>query len=127
MDILTGNRRLRRCISLALSCVACGVIAALCTAGPVAAQNQETPKQETPKKDLLPEAPGKAVVAKKCAQCHDASRFALQRHTEDEWDQVITQMQSNGLSMTDEEYDIVLKYLSQNLGPTSAPRNDGHN
>jgi competence protein ComEA len=82
-------------------------------------------QQEAPK-DLLPDADGKAMVIKKCTQCHDATRFTALRHNEDEWDQVITRMQSNGLSMTDEEYGIVLNYLSKNLGASSAPRNDGH-
>jgi cytochrome c5 len=86
---------------------------------PVAAQ-QDVPK------DLLPDADGKAMVVKKCTQCHDATRFAALRHNEDEWDQIITRMQSNGLSVTDEEYGIVLNYLSKNLGASSAPRNDGH-
>jgi Fe-S-cluster-containing hydrogenase component 2 len=121
MDILIGNRRFLRSVSIALTCAACAIFATVCTLGSVAAQ-----KQDTQKKDLLPEAPGKALVAQKCTQCHDAARFALQRHTEDEWDQVITQMQSNGMSLTDEEYDIVLNYLSKNLAPSSAPRNDGH-
>jgi Fe-S-cluster-containing hydrogenase component 2 len=121
MGILTGKRRFHRCGSIALTCAACVIFATVCTLGSVAAQ-----KQDTQKKDLLPEAPGKAMVAQKCTQCHDAARFALQRHTEDDWDQVITKMESNGMSLTDEEYDIVLSYLSKNLAPSSAPRSDGH-
>jgi len=70
-------------------------------------------------KDLLPDAPGKDIVVRKCTQCHDASQFALQRKSGDNWDQVITQMTSNGLTLTDEEYGIVLDYLTKNLGPTS--------
>jgi competence protein ComEA len=72
----------------------------------------------TAPKDLLPNAPGKETVVRKCTQCHDASEFALQRKSGDDWDQVITQMTSNGLSLTDEEYAIVLGYLTKNLGPT---------
>jgi cytochrome c5 len=121
MGSLIGNHRFLRSVSIVLTCAACPILATVCRLGSVAAQ-----KQDTQKKDLLPEAPGKALVAQKCTQCHDAARFALQRHTEDEWDQVITQMQSNGMSLTDEEYDIVLNYLSKNLAPSSAPRNDGH-
>lgn len=70
-------------------------------------------------KDLLPDAPGKDIVVRKCTQCHDASQFALQRKSGDDWDQMITQMTSNGLTLTDEEYGIVLDYLTKNLGPTS--------
>ena len=48
-----------------------------------------------------------------------ASQFALQRKSGDDWDQVITQMTSNGLTLTDEEYGMILDYLTKNLGPTS--------
>jgi cytochrome c5 len=89
------------------------------------ARSTAVAQQEAPK-DLLPDADGKVMVVKKCTQCHEATRFAAHRHSEDEWDQIITRMQSNGLSMTDEEYGIVLSYLSKNLGTSSAPRNDGH-
>ncbi len=121
MRISAGRRRFLRRISAALISAACILLAVLLTLGSAAAQ------QDAQKKDLLPEAPGKVLVAQKCTQCHDAARFAVQRHTEDEWDQVITQMQSNGLSLTDEEYGVVLGYLSKNLAPASAPRNDDHN
>ena len=119
---LFKNRRFIRSTSFTLTCAACGILAAVLAVGPASVAQQEKPK-----KDLLPEGPGKAMVVKKCTQCHDAERFALLRHTEDEWDQVITQMQSNGLSMTDEEYGAVLNYLSKNLASTSAPRKDDHN
>jgi competence protein ComEA len=119
---LFKNRRFIRSTSFTLTCAACGIFATVLALGSASAAQQEKPK-----KDLLPEGPGKAMVVKKCTQCHDAERFSLLRHTEDEWDQVITQMQSNGLSMTDEEYGAVLNYLSKNLAPTSAPRKDDHN
>ena len=72
----------------------------------------------TAPKDLLPDAPGKALVVRKCTQCHDASQFSLQKKSGDDWEQVITQMTSNGLTLTDDEYSIVLDYLTKNLGPT---------
>jgi hypothetical protein len=119
---LFENRRFIRSTSLMLTCAVCGIFATVFTLGSASAAQQEKPK-----KDLLPEGPGKALVVKTCTQCHDAARFALLRHTEDEWDQVITQMQSNGMSLADEDYGAVLNYLSKNLAPTSAPRNDAHN
>jgi hypothetical protein len=115
------QRSFRRYISIALLCLSTGILTVAGTPTSVGAAEQGQPN-----KDLLPDAPGKAVVSQKCTQCHDAARFALRRRSEDEWDQVITQMQSNGLSLTDEEYSTVLNYLSKNLGPTASPRNDDH-
>ena len=121
MRTFLQQRSFPRYISIVLLCLLTGVLTVAGRLTSVGAAEQEQPK-----KDLLPDAPGKAVVSQKCTQCHDAARFALRRRSEDEWDQVITQMQSNGLSLTDEEYDIVLSYLSKNLGPTAAPRNNDH-
>jgi competence protein ComEA len=74
-------------------------------------------------KDPLPDAPGKDLVLQKCTQCHDESRFAVLRRSADDWDQVLTQMTTNGLTVTDEEYSIILNYLSKNLGPAPAKVN----
>jgi competence protein ComEA len=66
---------------------------------------------------MLPDAPGKQVVVAKCTQCHGQEMFALARKTPDDWDQTITKMTTNGLVITDEEYDVIMDYLTKNLGP----------
>jgi competence protein ComEA len=65
---------------------------------------------------MLPDGPGKQVVVAKCTQCHGQEMFALSRKTDD-WDAVITKMTSNGLVITDDEYAVVMDYLTKNLGP----------
>jgi competence ComEA-like helix-hairpin-helix protein len=74
-------------------------------------------------KDPLPDAPGKDLVLQKCTQCHDESRFAVLHQSGDDWDQVLTQMTTNGLTVTDEEYATILNYLAKNLGPLPAKVN----
>lgn len=66
---------------------------------------------------MLPDGPGKQVVVAKCTQCHGQEMFALSRKTPDDWDQTITKMTSNGLVITDEEYEVIMDYLTKNLGP----------
>ena len=95
------------CLFLAL-CTACMLVPRPMRAADTADQNA-----------LLPDAAGKDTVVKKCTQCHDASQFAMQRKSGDDWSQVITQMNANGLTLTDEEEGIVLDYLTKNLGPNS--------
>ncbi len=106
--------------SVALSLAAAGAFAVALSLAPAVRA------QDAPKKDLLPDGPGKAITQQKCTQCHDAARFALLHHTQDEWDQVITQMQGYGLAVTDEEYGQVLDYLTKSFGQSGAPRNDDH-
>ncbi|GGD65514.1 c-type cytochrome [Croceicoccus mobilis] len=64
----------------------------------------------------LPEAPGKDVTMAVCTQCHGIDLFAQPR-TPDEWSQVVTFMIGNGMSVSDDEYRIILDYLSTNLAP----------
>lgn len=66
---------------------------------------------------MLPDGPGKQAVVAKCTQCHGPEMFALSRKTPDDWDAVITKMTSNGLVITDAEYDAIMNYLTTNFGP----------
>jgi competence protein ComEA len=68
----------------------------------------------------LPDGPGKNLVLTKCTQCHGPDQFAAIRQSANDWDQTISKMQSKGLTLSDDDYDIVLKYLSTNLGPAEA-------
>jgi competence protein ComEA len=72
---------------------------------------------------MLPDGPGKQVVVAKCTQCHGQEIFALARKTPDDWDQTLTKMTTNGLVVTDEEYNIIMTYLTTNLGPLPAKIN----
>ena len=71
--------------------------------------------------DDLPDAPNKALVVKKCTQCHSVAVWASQRRTQKSWDETIAKMQDKGLVVTDDEYDKILTYLSTNLAPPPAP------
>ncbi|MDE2486070.1 MAG: hypothetical protein KGO51_01615 [Alphaproteobacteria bacterium] len=70
--------------------------------------------------DPLPDAPGKDVVERVCTACHDVSQFASARLTPQGWDDVISQMQSLGASMSADDQSAIAAYLSKNLG-ASAP------
>jgi competence protein ComEA len=79
--------------------------------------------QSAPPPSLLPDGQGKQVIVAKCTQCHGPEMFALSRKTADDWDAVITKMTSNGLVITDEEYAVIMDYLTKNLGPLPAKIN----
>lgn len=77
----------------------------------------QAPDQSAAAPPMLPDAPGKSIVVAKCTQCHGAEMFAFSHKTADDWDQTITKMTSNGLVITDQEYDVIMDYLTKNLGP----------
>jgi len=65
----------------------------------------------------LPDGAGKPVVLRICTGCHGAEMFASYRKGKDEWDQTITTMTEKGLAISDDDYAVVLQYLSTSLGP----------
>jgi competence protein ComEA len=72
----------------------------------------------------LPDGPGKDVTVKACAPCHEARRAASVRLTREGWAAVIENMQKRGAKIPDEEFPIVLDYLSTHfLGEALQPLN----
>jgi len=65
----------------------------------------------------LPDGEGKMVTARVCGKCHTVEKFATERKTKDEWDEIINKMSDEeGLEITEPEYDTVIAYLSKYLG-----------
>jgi competence protein ComEA len=72
----------------------------------------------------LPDGPGKDVTVKACAPCHEARRAASVRLTRDGWAAVIDGMRKRGAPVSDEDFPVVLDYLSTHfLGEAAQPLN----
>ncbi|MFC3443728.1 c-type cytochrome [Sphingobium rhizovicinum] len=72
----------------------------------------------------LPDAPGKAQVMESCMQCHGADVILARPRSPDEWSQTVSQMIGYGATLTDDQYQTIVAYLSGNLTPpgdASAP------
>jgi hypothetical protein len=66
----------------------------------------------------LPDGPGKELTARLCGQCHGIEKFASDRRTKADWDEIINKMADDeGLEITQPEYEVVIAYLSKYLGP----------
>ena len=66
--------------------------------------------------DGIPDGEGKDVVLKVCTPCHGVSEFSDRRLTPKEWDDKVDQMAARGARASDEEFDIIVKYLSKYFG-----------
>jgi cytochrome c553 len=66
----------------------------------------------------LPEGPGRAATVAACTQCHGIDLFAQPR-SPDEWSQVVTLMIGNGMAISDDEYRLIMDYLSTSLAPAA--------
>lgn len=69
----------------------------------------------------LPNAPGKEQVTESCMQCHGVDLILARPRSPDEWSQVVSQMIGYGATMTDDQYNMVVTYLSKNLSGSVAP------
>jgi|SRR6185437_11737311 mono/diheme cytochrome c family protein len=68
----------------------------------------------------LPPGDGRDVVQSACTACHGIDVIVSQRHTPDEWRDVVSEMVGNGASLTDDQFAAVVKYLSTTLAPQSS-------
>ena len=69
--------------------------------------------------DPLPEGEGKKVVQKLCNECHGPENYVKRRLDKEGWEKVISDMIEKGAAGTDQEFDIVVAYLTKNFGKPS--------
>jgi competence ComEA-like helix-hairpin-helix protein len=62
--------------------------------------------------NVLPDAPGRDITVRLCANCHAAETVASVRHTPEGWRDVIAKMVAAGAEGTEQELETVLQYLS---------------
>jgi competence protein ComEA len=99
-----------------------GVIAGLMAA--LIASFHSLSAQTTPNKadsESLPDAPGKAVIIRACLPCHNVKVTTAKRATgsAEEWTQVVDKMISQGAELSDDDIELVVKYLTTYYGPNS--------
>lgn len=64
-----------------------------------------------------PDAPGKDVAQRVCNTCHGAEVTIAKGRTRQQWAEVITSMVGRGAKVSDQEFAVVLDYLSKALPP----------
>lgn len=104
-------------------CAWSGVLAVAFAAAVVAAAGQE-PAQPVLSGAGLPDGPGKDATVRACAPCHEARRAASARLTREGWAAVIESMRLRGAKVSDEDFPVILDYLTTNfLGEAPLPLN----
>ena len=84
----------------------------------------QAPQQPVLSGEGLPDGPGKDATVRACAPCHEARRAASVRLTRDGWAGVIDSMRLRGAKVSDEDFPIILDYLSTHfLGEAPQPLN----
>ncbi len=65
----------------------------------------------------LPEGKGKAQFTRVCGQCHGVAVVIRTVNSADGWAAVVDDMVSRGAQGTQDDFDLVTKYLATNFGP----------
>jgi cytochrome c5 len=65
----------------------------------------------------LPEGPGKALVAERCAGCHDIQTAVRPRLGREAWAAVIAKEIERGARLDDRERGVALDYLASHFAP----------
>lgn len=103
--------------------IGCGMLV-LTLGGVVASSAGQETQPPVLSGEGLPDGPGKDVTVKACAPCHEARRAASVRLTREGWALVIDGMRKRGAKVSDEEFPIILDYLSTHfLGQALQPLN----
>src|ERR1700738_4341343 len=70
--------------------------------------------------DQLPEGPGKKTVETVCSGCHDLDTAIGTRHDKAGWKTVVDRMADRGARATDEEFQVIVDYLTKYFGSVEA-------
>jgi cytochrome c5 len=77
-----------------------------------ATETQAEP-EEAPAESGGEEDPSRALVESKCSLCHTTERVWSADYDRATWEATVDRMKANGLVITDEEYEEVVTYLSE--------------
>ena len=69
-------------------------------------------------KDELPDGAGKKILQKSCTSCHELTEITKFRgyYTKADWRDVVVTMVKYGATLTDKEVEVLVDYLTVNLG-----------
>jgi competence protein ComEA len=69
----------------------------------------------------LPEGPGRAETERLCQNCHDLARAVSRRQDRDGWQATLDKMVAFGTRGTDQEFALILDYLSKHFPAEELP------
>jgi hypothetical protein len=65
----------------------------------------------------LPSAPGRDLIQKLCAGCHQPTVITRFRLPEQGWRSMVSDMVNRGMAGTPDQREVVINYLTAHLGP----------
>ena len=69
----------------------------------------------------LPDGAGKDLVLNVCTVCHELTRITSKKKAKEEWNDTVDKMAARGAKASDEEFEIIVNYLTKYFGKDQAP------
>jgi len=64
----------------------------------------------------LPAGSGQSILLNTCTVCHDLGRVKAHTVSREEWEETLNAMLNEGAMLSDQEFPVLLNYLSKNFG-----------
>lgn len=64
-----------------------------------------------------PSIDGEALLQQRCTICHNLNRVTNKSWSQQQWEQIVSDMVRRGTQLNTEEKDVLVKYLAENYGP----------
>lgn len=64
---------------------------------------------------VMPEGPGKQIILRECTTCHAPDHFVKYRHTNEEWQTIVTRMGQRAKLTSKDDLDAIQHYLATNF------------
>jgi hypothetical protein len=90
----------------------------LCLSCVAATRTDAAPQAQPPA--AVTDSPGRAILQRKCAQCHAASMWMPLRQDKRAWESTLYRMVGRGALWTPEEVSAMADYLAELRGPDKA-------
>jgi cytochrome c5 len=71
---------------------------------------------------LLPAGTGRELVQKVCNSCHSVDLITAHHQTREEWNGTVQRMAQRGASATDDQFQQIVDYLTNNFGRSQDPK-----
>jgi cytochrome c5 len=103
------SRRILAVFTMVLLVVLVGSLLAACGAA-----EEETAVPTTEQEEAAPAAlEGKTLLEERCTECHDLRRVEQAKKSEEDWKASVERMVGKGAKLSQEEQELVIRYLAE--------------
>lgn len=94
-----------------------GVLLSACSGGTSSPVPEATEAAPAPANAEVPAIDAAALLEARCVDCHSLSKATEARHTQEQWQEIVTRMIGRGAVLNSEEEATLVEYLAETYKP----------